>query len=245
MAIDEAILTAKIRNLAPNTIRFYCWNPSAVSIGKFQNIENEIHLSNCSKHGVDVVRRITGGGTVYHDAEGEITYSVAANKKDLKAETINAVYTKFYGGMVEALKILGIKADFNEGNAKTCPNLTVNGKKISGSAQSHKKGTVLQHGTLLVNVNLQKMFTILRVPWATTCMQVVNIAKNRITSIQKETARNIPISDVEQALIQGFQKALNIKLVEGKLTTYERELSEKLYKQKYTTSNWNFHGKSG
>jgi len=76
-------------------------------------------------------------------------------------------------------------------------------------------------------------------------MQVVNIAKNRITSIQKETARNIPIGDVEQALIQGFQRALNIKLEEGKLTTYERELAEKLYKQKYTKNDWNFHGKSG
>ena len=139
MAIDEAILTARTRNLAPNTIRFYRWNPSAVSIGKFQNIENEVQLDKCKKYGVDVVRRITGGGAVYHDTEGEITYSVVANKKDLKAENINAVYAKFYDGIAEALKILGINADFNEGNAKTCPNLTVNSKKISGSAQSHKK----------------------------------------------------------------------------------------------------------
>jgi len=245
MAIDEAILTARTRNLVPNTVRFYRWNPSAVSIGKFQNIENEVQLDKCVKYGVDVVRRITGGGAVYHDTEGEITYSVVANKKDLKAENINAVYAKFYGGIAEALKILGINADFNEGNAKTCPNLTVNGKKISGSAQSHKKGIVLQHGTLLIDVNLQKMFTILRVPWATTCMQVVNIAKNRITSIQKETARNITIGEVEQSLIQGFQRTLNTKLAEGELTTYERELAEKLYKQKYTTNDWNLHGKSG
>jgi lipoate-protein ligase A len=245
MAIDEAILTARIGNLVPNTIRLYCWNPSAVSIGKFQNIENEVHLDNCKKHCVDVVRRITGGGAVYHDAKDEITYSVVVSKKDLKTENINAVYAKFYDGIAEALKILGIKADFNEGNAKTCPNLTVNSKKVSGSAQSHKKGIVLQHGTLLIDVNLQKMFTILRVPWATTCMQVVNIAKNRITSIQKETGRDIAVGEVEQALIQGFQRALNIKLVEGKLTTYECELAEKLYKQKYTTNDWNFHGKSG
>jgi len=244
MAIDESILTAKTKNLVPNTIRFYRWNPSAVSIGKFQNVENEVHLGNCRKYGVDVVRRITGGGAVYHDAEGEITYSVVANKKDLKTENINDVYIKFYDGIAEALKILGTKADFNEGNAKTCPNLTLKGKKVSGSAQSHKKGIVLQHGTLLIDVNLQKMFTILRVPWATTCMQVVNIAENKITSIQKETERNITIDEVEQALIQGFQKALNIKLTEGKLTTYERELAEKLYKQKYTTNEWNFHGKS-
>lgn len=244
MAIDEAILTAKTRNLAPNTIRFYSWKPSAVSIGKFQNIQNEVQMDNCKKHDVDAVRRITGGGTVYHDAEGEITYSIVASKEDLKAEEINAVYAKFYGGIAEALKILGINADFNEGNTKTCPNLTVNSKKISGSAQCHKKGIVLQHGTLLINVDIEKMFTFLRVPWAKTCLDVVNIARNKITSMKNELGKDISITDVEQALIQGFQKALNIVLLDVELTVYERELIERLYKEKYSTEDWNFHGKS-
>jgi len=242
MAIDEAILTARTRNLAPNTIRFYRWNPSAVSIGKFQNIENEVQLDKCKKYGVDVVRRITGGGTVYHDTEGEITYSVVANKKDLKAENINAVYAKFYDGIAEALKILGINADFNEGNAKTCPNLTVNGKKISGSAQSHKKGVVLQHGTLLVDVDLEEMFTFLRVPWAKTCMEVINVAKNKITSIKKELGKTVSVEEVNNALSEGFKKALSIQLLEGELTPYENEIASKLYKEKYTTDEWNFKG---
>jgi lipoate-protein ligase A len=243
MAIDEAILKAKIENFVPNTIRFYQWKPSAVSIGKFQSIEKEVHLDNCRKHGVDVVRRITGGGTVYHDAEDEITYSVIANKEDLEATDITAVYAKIYAGLAEAVKILGLTADFNEGNAKTCPNLTVNGKKISGSAQSHKRGVVLQHGTLLLDVDLEKMFTLLRVPWAKTCMEIVNVAKHKITSIKKEIGKDVPIKDVEQALIQGFQKALNIRIVDGELTLYERELAERLYKEKYSTNDWNFHVK--
>lgn len=242
MAIDEAILTARTRNLAPNTIRFYRWNPSAVSIGKFQNIENEVQLDKCKKYGVDVVRRITGGGAVYHDTEGEITYSVVANKKDLKAENINAVYAKFYGGIAEALKILGINADFNEGNAKTCPNLIVNSKKISGSAQSHKRGVVLQHGTLLVDVDLEEMFTFLRVPWAKTCMKVINVAKNKITSIKKELGKTVSVEEVNNALSEGFKKALNIQLLEGELTPYENEIAKKLYKEKYTTDEWNFKG---
>jgi lipoate-protein ligase A len=242
MAIDEAILTARTRNLAPNTIRFYRWNPSAVSIGKFQNIENEVQLDKCKKYGVDVVRRITGGGAVYHDTEGEITYSVVANKKDLKAENINAVYAKFYGGIAEALKILGINADFNEGNAKTCPNLTVNSKKISGSAQSHKKGVVLQHGTLLIDVDLEEMFTFLRVPWAKTCIEVINVAKNKITSTKKELGKTVSVEEVNNALSEGFKKALNIQLLEDELTPYENEIASKLYKEKYTTDEWNFKG---
>jgi len=244
MAVDEAILTARIANIAPNTLRFYCWKPSAVSIGKFQNIQNEVQLENCKRLGVDVVRRITGGGAVYHDAEDEITYSLIADKKDLNATDITSAYTRVYAGIAEALAILCLKSDYNEGNAKTCPNLTVNGKKISGSAQTHKKGIVLQHGTLLIDVNLERMFTILRVSWAKTCMQIVNIAKDKITSIKKETHKNFTIAEVEQALIEGFQKALNTKLTEGKLTAYERELAEKLYKQKYTTNQWNHHGRN-
>jgi lipoate-protein ligase A len=244
MAIDEAILTARIRNLAPNTIRFYRWKPSAVSIGKFQNIQNEVNLENCKKYGVDIVRRITGGGTVYHDNEGEITYSVIADKKDLKAKDITEVYEKIYGGIAEALKTLGIKADFNQGDAKTCPNLTVNGKKISGSAQSHKSGIVLQHGTLLVDVDLEKMFNFLRVPWAKTCMEAINVAKNKITSIKEALGTNVSIGEVNHALTEGFQKTLNIQLMSGKLTPYELEHAQKLYKEKYATQEWNFQCKS-
>jgi len=73
MATDEAILRARINDEIPNTVRFYRWNPSAISIGKFQDIENEVQLEDCGKCGVDVIRRITGGGTVYHDAQGELT----------------------------------------------------------------------------------------------------------------------------------------------------------------------------
>ncbi len=244
MAIDEAILTARIRNLAPNTIRFYRWKPSAVSIGKFQNIEKEVNLNNCRKHGVDVVRRITGGGTVYHDAEDEVTYSLIAKKEDLEAKDITIVYAKIYAGLAEAVKILGLTTDFNEGDTKTCPNLTVNGKKISGSAQSHKSGVVLQHGTLLLNVNLEKMFTFLRVPWTETCMDIVNVAKRKITSIRKELGKEVSIKEANQALIEGFQKALELQLIDGKLTSYEHELAEKLYKEKYATDDWNLHGRS-
>jgi lipoate-protein ligase A len=243
MAIDEAILEARIKGLAPNTLRFYRWNPSAISIGRFQKIEDEVYLENCRKHGVDVVRRITGGGTVYHDAEGEITYSVVASKEGLKAEGITGAYAKVYAGIVEALKILGLKADFNEGDARACPNLTINGRKISGSAQCHKSEVVLQHGTLLVDVDLEKMFTFLRVPWAKTCMEVVGIAKDKITSLKRELGKEISHAMVLNALTEGFQKALGTRLENGDLTSYEKKLAEKLYTEKYATTDWNMHGK--
>ncbi len=244
MAIDEAILAARIEGNVADTLRFFSWKPSAVSIGKFQKVENEVQLENCKQRGVDVVRRITGGGTVYHDAEDEITYSLVASTEDLRAGDIADVYERIYAGLTKALSILGVTADFNEGNERACPNLTVKGRKISGSAQCHRRGVVLQHGTILANVNLEKMFTYLRVPWADSCMQVVSVAKRRITSLYDELGRKPSRAELVGALRKGFAQALGIEIASGELTSHERELVEKLCEQKYATMNWNLHGRA-
>jgi len=243
MAIDEAILRARIEEVVPNTIRFYRWRPSAVSIGRFQDVFQEAHVENCKKHGVDVVRRISGGGAVYHDCDGEVTYSVVAGEKDLGSEDIVGGYHLICNGLVEAAKTLGVRADFNLGDPKRCPNITISERKISGSSQSRKRGVLLQHGSFLLDIDLEKMFTFLRVPWAQTLTDVLNIARKRLTSIKNELRSPIPTDKACQALITGFQRALNIQLTEGKLTSYEQKLAEKLRKEKFATDNWNLKGK--
>jgi lipoate-protein ligase A len=244
MAVDESILIARMEGVVPNTVRFYRWRPSAVSIGKFQDPEKEVQLINCKNQGVDVVRRITGGGTVYHDLTGEVTYSVVVNKQDLGTSDIGTIYAKLYSGLAGALRILGIVADFNAGDMKACPNLTVKGKKISGSAQTHKAGLVLQHGTMLLDVSFEKMFAFLRVPWARTCMEVVNVAKNKITSVVSELEREVSAEEVAGALEKGFSQALDVELVEGGMTPYELDLSAKLEEEKYANYDWNFRCKT-
>ena len=208
MAIDEAILTARIAGKVPNTLRFYRWQPSAVSIGKNQNPEAEVYLDACRKLCVDVVRRISGGGTVYHDFEGEVTYSVTAKTADLGTADITTVYTKIYEAVTDALRLLGIPADFSGGDQKNCPNLTVNGKKISGSSQTISRGVVLQHGTVLVKVDLPKMFTLLKLKSA-TCAQAADIAKRKITSIQNELGHEVMPETVANALAQGLSNFFN------------------------------------
>ena len=245
MAIDEAILRARIGGKVPNTIRFYRWRPSAVSIGRFQDVYEQVSLGNCEKEGVDVVRRITGGGAVYHDCEGEITYSVVIKREDLGAEDITATYDRISAGLIKALELLGVKADFNPGDYKNCPNIAINGKKISGSAQSIKHGTILQHGTLLISLNLNKMFTFLRVPWAKTCIELVNIAQRRITSVEDETGSEPTIQQAYLSLVEGFQTALNITLSEDTLTKEEEETARVLSRQKFASKDWTFLSKVG
>ena len=142
MAVDEAITTARIQDRVPNTLRFYRWEPSAVSVGRFQDVFKEVQVENCRRHDVDVVRRITGGGTVYHDSQGEITYSVVVKEKDLGTTDVAYAYNKICNGLINALKILGANADFSPGDLRNCPNLAINGRKISGSAQYHKGGVL-------------------------------------------------------------------------------------------------------
>jgi lipoate-protein ligase A len=242
MAIDEAILTARTLDRAPNTLRLYRWKPSAVSIGKNQNPETEVHLDSCRRLGVDVVRRITGGGTVYHDEIGEVTYSLIAKTHDLGVTDIAAVYVKVYDGIRDALRILGLTADFNEGDAKNCPNLTVKGRKISGSSQANKRETVLQHGTLLLDVDLEKMFTLLRVPWAKSITEVVDVARRKHTSVGQELGHAVSAETAANALAVGFTNALSAQMVEGELAAFEVELAQKLCREKYATDDWNLRG---
>jgi lipoate-protein ligase A len=244
MAIDEAILTACTVGKASNTLRLYLWQPSAVSIGKNQQAANEVNLENCRKLGVNVVRRVTGGGTVFHDSRGEITYALIAKTTDLRAKNNIDVYVKVYAGIKDALRLLGVTADFNEGDEKNCPNLTVQGKKISGSSQILKRDIVLQHGTLLLDVDLEKMFTLLRVPWAKTLDDIVNVAKKRITSVKNELGHAVSAETAANALVVGFKNALALQPIEGELTSFERDLAQKLYREKYSTDDWNLRAKS-
>ena len=238
MAIDEATLNSRIAGEVPNTLRFYRWQPSAVSVGKNQIPEDEVYLDACKQLGVDVVRRISGGGTVYHDFEGEVTYSVVAKAADLGTVDITVVYMKIYEAITDALRLLGVPADFSRGDAKNCPNLNVKGKKISGSSQTITRGVVLQHGTILRKVDLPKMFQLLKLKHA-SCTQAADIAKRKITSIEDELGHRVMPETIANALAQGFKAILKIQLEDGELTPTELETASKLYKEKYLTKEWN------
>ena len=243
MAIDEAILNSRIAGETPNTLRFYRWQPSAVSIGKNQNPEKELYLEACKQQGVDFVRRISGGGTVYHDFEGEVTYSVIAKTTDLGTVDITTVYYKIYVAITDALRLLGVPADFSGGDAKNCPNLTIGDKKISGSSQTLTHGIVLQHGTILKSVDLPKMFQLLKLR-DVSCSIAADIGKRKITSIQNELGHEISRDTIANALAQGFQAILKIQLEPGELSETEKENADKLCKEKYDTKEWNFGGKT-
>ncbi len=240
MAVDEAILKARIKNKVPNTLRFYRWLPSAVSIGYAQDPAKEADLEACKAYGVDVVRRPTGGGAVYHDSEGEITYSVTVDKQTLGTSDPLLIYHKLCNGIIKALGKLGAQANFDSGTPTRCPNILIADKKVSGSAQLRRRGVILQHGTILMDLDLKKMFTFLKVPWAKTIEQVIPVARRKHTSIHLAVNPKVSMDDTLKALTQGFSEALKAHFNESSLTPYEKETAERLYK-KYRSDEWNFH----
>jgi lipoate-protein ligase A len=245
MAIDEAIMKARIENRVPNTLRFYMWKPSAVSVGRFQTLADQINIDNCRKDGVDIVRRISGGGAVYHDQNGEITYSITAKLSDLGCADLDmlSAYQRICSGLNEAIAILGKQAEYRPPDPKRCPNLAISGKKISGNAQTSKKGNLLQHGTFLLDINHTKMFTYLKVPWAKTLNEVLKVSRQKLTSAKQELGIKISANEAYSSLVKGFEKALDVEFFEDKLTKPELKLAEKYRKERFVTEDWTFLGK--
>jgi len=231
MAIDEALLKLNAEGKSPNTVRFWRWLPSTVSIGCFQSVEREVDLGTAKKYGVDVVRRITGGGAVFHDYDGELTYSVVCRQDGVPDDIIGS-YELICGGLVRGFERLGLRADF-----KPLNDVQVNGKKISGSAQTRRWGSVLQHGTVLISPDVRRMFELLKVSPEKISDKFIASVFERVTTIERELGQKPSFEEVRGAMVKGFEEALGVKLTEGDLTGEELELVEQL-RLKYASEEW-------
>lgn len=235
MALDEAIATARSKNLVPNTIRFFRWKPSAVSIGYFQSMEDEVDLASCKLRGVDYIRRITGGGAVYHDYDGELTYSAIVNEENrLVPKDILKSYEVLCAGLTLGLRLLNVPAEFEPIN-----DIVVGGRKISGNAQTRRMGVVHQHGTILREVDPTLMFNLLKVPSEKIRDKLIKGVKERVTSINSYLGREVSFEELKRVLIEGFEKALDIDLAKGQIADCEERLTAEL-REKYASKDWNF-----
>lgn len=235
MAIDEAIMMAVKRQEAPPTLRLYRWKPSAVSIGTFQSMNDEVDIEFCESNGIDRIRRITGGGAVYHDYEGEITYSIILPRgHPLVPDDIVESYRILCGGVIKALKKLHIEAEFKPVN-----DIVVGGTKVSGNAQTRRHSCVLQHGTVLLGLDVRTMFQILKVPAEKISDKMIADVRQRVTSIRDILKREVTFNELRDALMDGFSESLHLRLVSGKLSKSESEEAQRLLSEKYIRDAWN------
>ena len=237
MALDEAILRAVIEKKSPNTLRFYKWEPSTASIGRNQSLSSEIDLAFAEKMGFNVVRRITGGGAVFHDEKREITYSIVCPIKFLEilnAKNVPQQFEIITQGIIAGLRNYGLKP---EKGVIHCPAIFIDGKKFSGNAQTRKRGYILQHGTILLDIDPDLMYSVLTPP--------ENVSKSKM--VQSVRAKCIGIKDQLKiydeakfilSLKKGFENTLKIKLEEDSFSEYELKKAEELVFKRYSNKEW-------
>lgn len=234
MGADEAILEAVAWNKVMPTLRFYGWEPHAISIGYFQGIEEEVDIEACTVHNIDIVRRITGGGAVFH--ADELTYSIVIPETHyLASHDILKSYESILQGVINGFKTLGISAEFAPIN-----DIIVNGKKISGNAQTRKYGCILQHGTILISVDPDTMFELLKVPNEKLKGKLIENVKQRVTSVAAMLGKQPSFESVQNSFIEGFAALLKEPLVHESLTAEEQQRAQFLAVSKFSEKSWNY-----
>lgn len=232
MGLDEAILASVSKGAAEPTLRLYAWKPSAISIGYFQGLSEEVDLDACRANGVDVVRRITGGGAVFHQAE--ITYSVVIPEgHPLFVRSVLASYERVCAGVIAGLGVLGVQASFAPIN-----DIVSAGKKVSGNAQTRKMGCLLQHGTVLLDVDVELMFDLLKVPAEKAKGKLIEDVKQRVTGLRALRGAAVPYAEAETAMAKGFAEALGLDLTPSRPTSAEAERAAAIAAEKFATEAW-------
>ena len=212
---------------------FFLWqNEPTIVIGKHQNTISEINLDYVEKKGIHVVRRMSGGGAVYHDL-GNINFSFIQEKKDLA----DFDFSFFTRPIVDLLDELGIKAEFNSRN-----DLAIDGKKFSGNAQYIFKKKILHHGTLLFNSEMEELVNSLKVSKDKIESKGLKSIKSRVANIKNyigEDSKIKEVSDFKNALFEHMKNRME-EFEEHVLTENDKKEIEKLKKEKYDKWEWNY-----
>lgn len=251
MAVDEALLHSVYQGTSAPALRLYAWEPPCLSLGYAQPIADVDQLR-LKQHGWELVRRPTGGRAILHT--DELTYSITAPESEPRlAGGVLESYLRLSAALVLSLQHLDLSVQTKELDPDN-PNgqsagpvcfevpsnyeITVNGKKLVGSAQARKKEGILQHGTLPLIGDLARITQVL----------VFDNEAERSAAAQKLLERAATVADVlgkpvswqaaAAAFIIGFQDALNLNFVEKPLTPQENDRAQQLIQEKYGRFDW-------
>ena len=244
MALDEAVLQARIQEIAPPTLRFFSWDPPTISLGYGQRLDAAINVEACRKLGVGLVRRPTGGSAIYHDTlKREVTYSVVARAGDFDGSgDLLETYRWIGAGLTAGLRRLGIPAEMvpvKPSDPSTMPafcfartgsyEVEVAGKKLVGSAQRRQGVAFLQHGSVLLGADVER----LRLLFPREGDPLAEM-----TTLEETLGRRPPFNEVVEALAAGLSETHGLDVTPGGLTRDEEALMDHLAQEKYDTDAW-------
>ncbi len=248
MAIDEAMLLATQEQRIPPTLRVYAWQPACLSIGAFQSVGSDIDIAACADHGIDWVRRPTGGRAILHDRE--VTYSVVAPQNNERvAGDVMESYRRISQGLLAGLRLLRVNAVLAPSAISPAPagaakpaacfaapsqhEIMVGGRKIVGSAQRRQGAAILQHGSILLDLDVALLMSLLRFPSDDERERVAARVRDESVTLNGLLGRTLTYGAVAGTLATGFAAALAIDLHAATLTPWEEEQTARLRRDKY------------
>jgi lipoate-protein ligase A len=232
MALDEAIMRSVGSGKSPPTLRLYGWDPPAVSIGYFQEIKEEVNLEFCHEKGIQVVRRLSGGGAVLHTPK-ELTYSFAVEANDPSVpQDIQGSYLKICAPIISALREIGVPASFRPVN-----DIEVRKRKISGSAQTRRFGAILQHGTILLGMDYS-LLPALRVRAEKLAEKGAKDVAGRITTVAEILGKEVSHAEFSKILVRSFEDHFGAVAYSSDLS--EDECIAPTLEERYRSIDWTF-----
>jgi lipoate-protein ligase A len=250
MAVDEAIAESCRQGLSPPTLRLYRWTRPALTIGYFQKLSRDIEQAACRTKGITVIRRITGGRAVLHG--NDLTYSVASgiHVPELP-NTVRGTFLAISRGLIEGLLQLGVQAETvrspvrETGRSPICfmsaswYEITINGRKIIGSAQRRWKDGMLQQGSLLFEFDPAVFYKLFRFSDPTQRKRMMEESPTRVGGLYGVLPTRVHPEIVSNRIASGFEKALAVQLKPTGLTAHELEQAHQLTRTKYSDHAWN------
>ncbi|MDP9374732.1 MAG: lipoate--protein ligase family protein [Chloroflexota bacterium] len=229
MALDEVLLRRVGAGLRPPTLRFWAWASRAVIIGRFQSLRNEVDLEEARAMGVQVVRRLSGGGAMFVEPDRAITYSLYLPEGRLEGVSFVDSYEALDSWVVGGFRELGVKASYAPLNDITSPE-----GKIGGAAQARRAGGVLHHTTIAYEMSADDMLRVLRIGREKLSDKGITSAAKRVSPLRRQT--DLSREAIVEHLIDSFGRRLG--LVEGRLTGEELAEAERLAADKFATAAW-------
>ncbi|MGO9628052.1 MAG: biotin/lipoate A/B protein ligase family protein [Xanthobacteraceae bacterium] len=225
IAFDQALIEARREGKIPDTIRFLRFRPSAL-IGIHQYLRHELKLDYCKAHGIETVRRITGGGGLYFD-EGQIGWELVFDRAALGAIDLAEVTRRICEAAALGLQKLGVPAYYRPRN-----DIEVDGRKISGTGGFFDGNLIFYQGTLLIDFDSAKMLACLNVPGEKLAKRAIDSAAQRIITMREVLGNALPdLEAIYQGLVAGFAEGLGIAPTWGQITDYEEELAERAFRE--------------
>ncbi len=250
MAVDETILESVYSGDSPPTLRLFGWKPACLSLGHAQPF-SEVNQQSLKAHGWEVVRRPTGGRAILH--VDELTYSVIAPETEPRVSGgVLESYLRLSEALMEALKLMGLKPEAKKEKALQRPDkanpvcfevpsyyeITVDGRKLIGSAQARRKEGILQHGTLPLYGDLGRIIEALNFDHPENKARANTRLFDHATTVERVLGKKLTWDEASQAFQQAFENTLNLELKPGSLTKQESLKAQQLVDEKYAHPSW-------